>query len=258
MPRVPKISIITVVFNGEAYLEQTMRSVLSQDYSRIEYIVIDGGSTDGTLDIIHRYRDRLAFWVSEKDDGIYDAMNKGLSHVTGDIVGLINADDWYEPGIIGWIADVMEISGADVVHGGMKILLDDEVLIKPAPVELDELDKGMLLNHPTVFARASLYRKYGLFNTEYSVAADWEMMLRWWLNGVEFYADEKIFANFRMGGLSSTHLRESFEEKHRIRRQHKLYTLVDRSYLYDKMKCLVSEEKLLRISLKKQTGQKEC
>jgi glycosyltransferase involved in cell wall biosynthesis len=257
--KVPRVSIITVVYNGDAYLEQTIRSVAEQDYPNLEYIIIDGGSTDRTLDIIHRNKAHIDYWVSEADEGIYDAMNKGIAHATGDVIGLINADDWYEPGIVEWVVDVMEISGVDVVHGGMNILQEkEEVLVKPAPQDLGGLSRGMLLNHPAVFAKASLYRKYGLFDLDYPIAADWEMMVRWWLNSVEFYADEKVFVNFRMGGASSVGLRKSFEEKHRIRKKHRLYTGLDLFYLYDRMKCMIPEETLLKISLKKQTRHKRC
>src|ERR1700719_3728267 len=93
----PVISIITIVFNGEKYLDQTIRSVLDQNYPSVQYIIIDGGSTDNSLNIIKKYEKDLYLWVSEKDKGISDAFNKGIARATGDIIGIINADDWYEP-----------------------------------------------------------------------------------------------------------------------------------------------------------------
>ena len=94
--RKPLVSIVTIVYNGEKHLEQTIQSVLNQTYSNIEYIIIDGGSKDNTINIIEKYSDRLAYWISEKDNGISDAFNKGIAKSTGEIVGLINADDWYD------------------------------------------------------------------------------------------------------------------------------------------------------------------
>ncbi len=92
----PVISIITIVFNGEKYLDQTIRSVLDQNYPSVQYIIIDGGSTDNSINIIKKYEKDLYFWISEKDNGISDAFNKGIARATGDIIGIINADDWYE------------------------------------------------------------------------------------------------------------------------------------------------------------------
>ena len=254
MTKIPKVSIITVVFNGEAHLEQTIQSVLWQDYPNFEYIIIDGGSTDKTLDIIAKYEDYITYWVSEPDDGIYDAMNKGIKAASGEVIGLIHADDWYAPGTVSWVVDIMAVSGADVVHGAMNILKEDgKSIIKQAPKNLDKLAKGMLLNHPTVFARASLYEKFGLFDTAYAIAADWGMILRWWMNDATFYADDKVMANFRMGGTSSVHLKKSFEEKHTIRRKHTTYRLLDHYYIYDRMKHFIPAEVLLRISLHRQS-----
>ena len=95
----PLVTIITVVFNGEKYLQQTIQSVINQTYDNVEYVVIDGGSTDGTVDIIRKYEDKIDYWVSEPDQGIYDAMNKGIQLAGGEIVGLINSDDCYHPKI---------------------------------------------------------------------------------------------------------------------------------------------------------------
>ncbi len=252
MKSIPKVTIITVVFNAEAHLEQTIRSVIEQDYPSIEYIIIDGGSTDGTLDIINRYQDRINYWVSETDDGIYDAMNKGIRKATGNVIGLINADDWYAPGSISRAMNIMQETGAEVVHGAMLIFREGrETMVKRGPKKLDNFAKGMLLNHPTVFARASLYRRFGLFDTAYRIAADWEILLRWWLNDISFYVDDEVIANFRMGGISSRRLRESFEEKHTIRRKHHMYTLLDRHYLYDRMKFLIPSDILLNRSIDK-------
>lgn len=249
----PKVSIITVVLDGETYLEQTIKSVIGQSYPNIEYIIIDGGSTDSSLDIIEKYEKNIRYWVSEPDKGIYDAMNKGIEAAGGDIVGIINADDWYEPGAVERAVEILEVSGADAIHSAMKVLQDrGEPIVIPAPEELDTFTKGMLINHPTLFARKSLYDRLGLFDTQYQVAADWDLMLRWWLGDTVFYAEERPFVNFRMGGMSSVHLKKSFEEKHHIRKKHNLIKWLDHYYLIDKIKSKLSSELLLKISLKKQ------
>lgn len=115
----PLVSIITVVFNGEKYLEQTILSVLNQTYSNIEYIIIDGGSSDATLDIINKYTDKIDYWVSEPDSGIYDAMNKGISLATGQLIGIINSDDWYELDAVEEIVRAYK-DGSTIIYGFMR------------------------------------------------------------------------------------------------------------------------------------------
>ncbi len=253
MIQIPKVSIITVVYNGIAHLEQTIESVLNQSYENIEYIIIDGGSTDGTVELIKQYEDKIAYWVSEPDAGIYDAMNKGLAKATGEIVGLINADDWYEKDAVRKVLETFEKSDAEVVHGSMQILQEDgSSFVKGVEKSLSRLKKGMLLSHPTVFAKKSLYDQYGIFNTSYKIVADWEMMVRWWLKGVKFVGIEATLAHFRMGGVSSEHLKKSFEEKHRVRNEYNMNDLFDWYYAYDKIKSVLPANLLLNISLKRQ------
>ena len=253
MNKYPKVSIITVVYNGAAHLEQTIQSVLKQSYDNMEYIIIDGGSTDGTLDLVKQYADDIAYWVSEPDGGIYDAMNKGIAKATGEIVGLINADDWYEEDAIEKVLQAFEKTEADVLHGGMFIVKEKgEGFVKSVTEDLGILSKGMLLNHPTVFAKRSLYEQHGGFDTSYRIVADWEMMMRWKSQGVKFTALDETLANFRMGGVSSEHLKRSFEEKHRVRQTYGTYGTFDWYYVYDKLKSILPAEKLLEISLSKQ------
>ena len=253
MKQTPKVSIITVVYNGITHLEQTIQSVLDQNYDNIEYIIIDGGSTDGTVELIRKYDDQIAYWVSESDAGIYDAMNKGIVKATGDIVGLINADDWYEEEAVSVVVDTFTKTDADVVHGSMRIIKESgESFVKASLINIDNLKKGMLLNHPTVFVKISLYEKYGMFDTSYRIVADWELMMRWFLKDVHFVATPETLANFRMGGVSSEHLKKSFKEKHRMRKELAVYRTIDWYYLYDTLKSVLPAEKLLNISLYRQ------
>ena len=120
----PVISIITIVFNGEKYLDQTIRSVLDQNYPSVQYIIIDGGSTDNSINIIKKYEKDLYFWISEKDNGISDAFNKGIARATGDIIGIINADDWYEPKTFERVAQQMD--DADICFGDVQFWKNGE------------------------------------------------------------------------------------------------------------------------------------
>ena len=120
MNNVPKISIITPVFNAQDTIAQTIKSVLSQDYANIEYIIVDGQSTDNTLSIINKLKDERTTVISEKDNGIYDAMNKGISRATGEITGIINADDYYLPGALKTVANTFLETNADIVYGNLR------------------------------------------------------------------------------------------------------------------------------------------
>ena len=253
MHQVPKVSVITVVYNGIAHLEQTIRSVINQTYENIEYIIIDGGSTDGTVELLEKYDEYIDYWVSEKDSGIYDAMNKGISKATGEIVGLINADDWYEKDAVANVVENFINSNSDVVHGSMRIIKESgDSFVKKVETDLSTFSKGMLLNHPTVFVKRTLYERYGYFNTNYKIVADWELMLRWWLQGISFVGVNATLANFRMGGASSAHLKKSLEEKHCVREENALIQVIDWYYLYDRVKSLLPASLLLEISLQRQ------
>ena len=198
-PKIPKVSIITVVRNGKDTIVRSMESVLSQDYPNIEYIVIDGASSDGTVDLIRQHQDRLAFWSSEPDSGISDAFNKGICRATGEWVGILNADDWYEPDAVSKV--MANAAGADVVHGVMRYW--DQM----SPVEMVYPDqrkmlKEMCLGHPTCFVRRELYSKYGLFDESYKYAMDYEFLIRLFLNGERFVQLDDIIANMQCGGVS--------------------------------------------------------
>ena len=168
----PLISIITVVFNGEKYLEETIQSVINQTYSNVEYIIIDGGSTDGTLDIIKKYEDKIDYWVSEKDEGISDGFNKGIKLSKGKILGIINSDDEYIKNIFETISDIFKEKDIDYLYGDM-ILEDEEGnIIKEIKPDLKSksIYGGMPFGHPTLFIKRKLYDKYGYFNNNYKIA----------------------------------------------------------------------------------------
>lgn len=198
-----KISIITVVLNGEKTIEQTIQSVISQSYENIEYIIIDGKSSDGTIDIIKKYKKYINIFKSEKDEGIYNAMNKGLSLSSGEIIGFINSDDWYEPNIIERVYKKFLYTEAEVIYGRLNLVDENEnkKVLKNRPIE--NMVFEMAVPHPTVFIKKGVYEKFGGFNEKYRIAADYELMLRLYISGVKFSRLDEIVANFRLTGISS-------------------------------------------------------
>ena len=202
----PLITVVTVVRNGEKTLEQTILSVINQTYRNIEYIIIDGASTDGTLDIIKKYGDKVDYWVSEKDKGIYDAMNKGISLATGDFIALLNSDDWYESNACEIIVNKINEVVADVYYGMMRVI--DE---KGSPLYVygfteQSLFKNMIA-HPTCFIKNSIYKLYQ-YDTKYKSSGDYDFMIRLKQNNCNFFFIECIFVNFRLGGMSDSKLGE--------------------------------------------------
>lgn len=201
----PLVSIVTVVYNGAATLERTMKSVLEQDYPDIEYIIVDGGSTDGTLELVRRYEDRLAYWVSERDKGIYDAMNKGVALCTGEWVALINADDWYEANAVSRVMEAVKGHPAiNVVHGDIWIHYPNgHKKVKHAKQSGFLLKYWeMVLNHPSFFVRRSYYAGRS-FDAALRVSGDHKWTVQAWMesSGQFLYLPE-VLANFTAGGAS--------------------------------------------------------
>lgn len=215
-PLKPLVSIITVVYNGEQYLEQTILSVLNQTYLNIEYIIVDGGSKDRTVDIIKRYEDQIDYWVSEPDKGIYDAMNKGISLATGELIGIINSDDWYESYCVEEIVELFRQHQESIIYGLMRHIKNELPIETYAPYPNSIPFK--MLPHPTCFVPHSIYKKYGVFDVTYRSCADYHLILRLHRKNVSFILLEKVLANFRMGGFSFKFksLRESFNMRYEM------------------------------------------
>jgi len=198
------------VYNGIAHLEQTILSVLNQDYDNIEYIIIDGGSTDGTVELIKEYEDKIAYWVSEPDGGIYDAMNKGIEAANGDIVGILNSDDfYYNQDVLSKVAKVFEETNCDCLYGDLVFVNkgDARKIVrywKSGKFEKNLMTKGWMLPHPTFFVKKEIYQKYGLYNTSLKSAADYEMILRL-LHKEKIIVEyiPEILIKMRMGGESN-------------------------------------------------------
>jgi glycosyltransferase len=206
---VRKVSIITACLNNASTIESTLKSVISQDYPNIEYIVIDGVSTDGTLDIINKYKANITTFVSEKDKGIYYALNKGLSKATGDIIGFLHADDFYpQADMISTIAKPFE-TGINCVYGDLQYVdrqNPDRIIRnwKSEPYYDGIFLKGFMPPHPTFFIEKWCYEKYGTFNTELSISADYELMLRMLhKHKIKALYIPKTLVRMRTGGASN-------------------------------------------------------
>ena len=201
-----RFSIITITYNSERYLEETIKSVLSQDCADFEYIIVDGGSTDGTLEIIQRYAgaDERIRWISGPDEGISDAFNKGLALASGEIIGIINSDDTYLPGTLAAVAEAYRFHpDCDVFHGDMLRMQGDRVLflLKPSDPERT-IWRGMPVNHPATFITKRAYEKIGGYDPELKIAMDYDLVLRLHLNGCRFHYLEVTLARMRYGGES--------------------------------------------------------
>lgn len=220
----PLVSVITVCYNSREHIAEAMESVLAQSYGSIEYIVVDGGSTDGTVDIVRSYGDRFAGrlrWVSEPDDGIYDAMNKGIALSTGELVGLLNSDDAYPPDAIERIVGAFRAEpDAGAVFGDVEVIAQDgsplrtEVAFTPEP---DSLPLRMPMCHQSLFVARRVYRELGGFDTSYRILADYEHVLRMLRAGERFVHVPGVVARFRQGGACSADTARSNAERERIR-----------------------------------------
>ena len=248
----PLITIITVVYNCEQTLAKTIESVINQSYKNLQYIIIDGGSTDNTVNIIKSYSDQISFWESQKDDGIYDAINKGIKMATGDVIGIINADDFYEENAAKIIAENFE-EGLVIYHGSLRNIADDgKIFVNPATKNVRNLKRGMVLNHPATFVNKSVYDTLGAFSTEYKVAGDWDFILRSYLNKVKFIKIDEVLANFSLGGVSGSISLEYLDELSRVRKNNGLYKTWDKYYIYDKIRFLLLGKYLYKLYLLKQ------
>jgi glycosyltransferase involved in cell wall biosynthesis len=220
----PLISIITVVYNGERYLEETIQSVINQSYANVEYIIIDGGSRDKTLEIIKKYEDKIDYWVSEKDSGIYDAMNKGIELAHGEIIGIVNADDFIYHSTLEKTADFFIKDPALMFTYGDLDLIDEERKNSGAvsSLGLDDLKykvfKQMPFLHPTMFVRLEAYKKLGVYDLEYKLSADYDFILRLIENKMRSKRVDFKSGVFRLGGQSGG--KKSYFENHKLLLKH--------------------------------------
>ncbi len=206
-----KVSVITVVYNAADTIEDTIKSVIEQDYDEIEHIVIDGGSTDDTMDVVNRYREHLAVVLSEPDDGIYDAMNKGIDIASGDIIGTLNADDWYaDNGVIRKVVIAFnEDDKLDAVYGDIVFVTREKPyrLIrywKSRPYNDGLFKKGWMPPHPTFFVKKEIYLRYGKYDVNLKIQSDFDLTMRFLaVNRIRTQYLPGIMVNMRIGGVTS-------------------------------------------------------
>lgn len=213
----PLVSIITVVYNGEVHIEQSIKSVIAQTYSNIEYIIIDGDSTDGTLDIIKKYESKITKVVSEKDTGIYNAMNKGLALANGEVIAILNADDYYYPETIELVVNQFEQSKADVVYGDLTKLrvLNNQEYFKEVQPDISLMEQTMPIFHPATFVKKYVYDKVGMFNEDYQLSADYDLIYRIYKEAFQFDYLPKALTVFRIDGATAANCR-TYEEGYQI------------------------------------------
>lgn len=205
-----KISIITPCYNAAKTIVRTMDSVLAQTVSPFEYIIIDGGSTDGTVEIAKSHP-AVTYVISEKDKGIADAFNKGIALSSGDAIGIINSDDWYEPEAIEKATAGLADSSVGVFHGALQYWNGSERYACFYP-NIQMITKEMTVNHPTVFIKKCIYETYGYFDDSYRYAMDYELMLRLWIRNVKFVHDNTVIANMALSGISDEHWIAAYRE----------------------------------------------
>lgn len=206
-----KVSIITATYNSSNSIKRTLDSIASQDYKNIEHIIIDGGSTDATLDIVKNHRIQDAKIISEKDNGIYDALNKGLKIATGDIIGFLNSDDYFSTNCsVSTIVNVFTNNNSDIVYGDLLYVtntnLKEKIIRywKSNQFKPQSLRFGWMPPHPTVYCTKEIYDNYGHFNTNMNIAADYDFILRVFKqqNLKKTYIP-KVIVNMQIGGASN-------------------------------------------------------
>lgn len=227
-----KISIITVVYNNANTIEDAILSVASQKYSDIQHVIVDGASTDGTLSVLEKHRDKLAKVVSEHDHGMYDAMNKGLRLADGEVVGTLNADDFYaDTSVIEQVASVFRDPDVDACYADL-IYVDQATASrvirywKSRPFRDGLFAEGWCPPHPTFFVRKRIYEAYGRFDLSYKLAADVELMMRFLeAKKIRTVYVPRVWVKMRIGGTSNKTLRNIFVQNiyiARAARQHRV------------------------------------
>jgi len=202
-PNKPLISIVTVVYNGKRHLEQTINSVLDQSYDNVEYIIIDGASTDGTLDIIKKFNDQIDYWISEPDNGIFDAMNKGLKCASGNFIGFINADDTYKHNILDTVIDnILAHPKVHFFYGDVDVVNNQQEYLHLFSGASQGEKLGMYIPHQSSFINLDVHRQYP-FDITYKIAADRVLFAQLFKNKFEGYYMGISVANFMEGGASA-------------------------------------------------------
>lgn len=234
-----KVSIITVCYNSSQTIESTIQSVVSQNYNNIEYIIVDGASTDDTLKIVECYKDKISKVISEKDNGIYDAINKGINISTGDIIAILHADDFYpNQNVISFVVNSFIQKKVDAVYGDLQYVdrLDTNKIKRnwiSGEYRKQNFLKGWMPPHPSFFVKKECYNKFGLYNTELKSAADYELMLRFLYKyncSVDYIP--QVLVKMRVGGKSNVSILNRIKANREDKKAWKINGLTPRTFTF--------------------------
>lgn len=233
----PKVSIITVCYNSAKTIEDTIQSVINQTYENIEYIIVDGLSTDNTIEIVNKYKDKIATIVSEKDAGLYDAINKGIGLATGEIIANLNSDDFYiDNNVIKDVVTKMQETKSDTLYADLYYVdaLDTNKVVRnwiSGAYKKGMFFKGWMPPHPTFFVRKSVYDNYGKFNLELKSAADYEIMLRF-IHKHECSISylTRVVVRMRVGGVSNVSIKNRLKANREDKRAWEMNGLKPKPY----------------------------
>jgi glycosyltransferase involved in cell wall biosynthesis len=226
-----RISIITATYNSQETIRDTIESVINQKYNNIEYIIIDGASTDSTLDLIRSYEENFKKalidfrYVSEPDNGIYDAMNKGIRMATGEWIGILNSDDWYNDSAVSELVKIQVKNEFSIISANMNKVDKNKKILKVLYNKKNlpkYIRRTMPINHPATFVNRSVYDKIGNYNCEYRLSADYDLILRAYNTGVHFIFMDTILVNMRNTGATHqlNNIFVTAKEDYAIRKAH--------------------------------------
>lgn len=217
----PLLSIVTVVYNGEKHLEQTIQSVLNQTYNNIEYIIIDGSSSDKTLDIIKKYEDKIDLWQSEPDKGIYDAMNKGIDLSIGEYIYMLNSGDSLLENIINSIIPIMMIHKNEVLYGAVN-KCKNNIFYDTIARNILDINTGMI-PHQSIFIPKKYHELFGKYDLKYKIVADYDFISKLVINNVSFFYTNLIIANYDYTGISSIGNKLQWKETKEVMKKYGFY-----------------------------------
>jgi glycosyltransferase involved in cell wall biosynthesis len=219
-----KISIITACINSEGTIRRTIESILLQDYDNIEYIIIDGDSSDSTISIINNYKNKVSKIISEKDNSIYDALNKGVHLATGEIIGFLHADDFYSTtSIVSNVIRIFEVNNnLDIVLGDVAFVNKSEKVERYYSGKNFNFDIGIMPPHPAIFINKNCYEKFGYFNTDYKIASDYDLLFRLIeIHNASYIYSKDIVVHMMLGGASNKNIFSSIKLNKEIYQIHK-------------------------------------
>ena len=219
-PAEPLLTVVTVVYNGALHIEKAVQSVLSQDYLNIEYIIIDGCSSDGTIDIIQSYENKIDYWMSAPDQGIYDAMNKGIMLSRGELIGFLNSDDYYEPGAIRAVIEDYKNKCCRGIYYGNSFVIQADLRIRYLSIGNASLWRGLGFKHQAMFVHRDIHKQFGLYNLAYRIAADYDFVLSAVSKGVKLIHIDKTIVNYSNTGTSGINRIKTLNEIRIIGKRH--------------------------------------